>query len=253
MIRDTLPCLYHNAIVTSHCYLWNTNLSKKNRLLYPCFLFSFLFHGDGKAIGMPVQQKVPVYDTPKPSEDSLPPFYNRRCSASTSSGYQSQTNVISPTSTSGSPSVRSEPVPPVNLDHHPSQLGRQISATCDINPSIPRRTVSQQIGSTSHTYHTPCSSCHSDDPAFFDGSFLSEEDFGTGYLSGRWTQRLCLVPSPSAVVPPCPLYHQQTGDTLRIVGTRLPLVRHLGAVSVGVAVVSVVMVVTCTNRWSTRH
>ena len=185
MIRDTLPCLYHPAIVTSHCYLWNTNLSKKNRLLYPCFLFSFLFHGDGKAIGMPVQQKVPVYDTPKPSEDSLPPFYNRRCSASTSSGYQSQTNVISPTSTSGSPSVRSEPVPPVNLDHHPSQLGRQISATCDINPSIPRRTVSQQIGSTSHTYHTPCSSCHSDDPAFFDGSFLSEEDFGTGYLSGQ--------------------------------------------------------------------
>ena len=207
MIRDTLPCLYHPAIVTSHCYLCNTNLSKKNRLLYPCFLFSFLFHGDGKAIGMPVQQKVPVYDTPKPSEDSLPPFYNRRCSASTSSGYQSQTNVISPTSTSGSPSVRSEPVPPVNLDHHPSRLGRQISATCDINPSIPRRTVSQQIGSTSHTYHTPCSSCHSDDPAFFDGSFLSEEDLGTGYPSGQLDPEVVYGPQSqrrSASMPSVP-------------------------------------------------
>ena len=232
MIRDTLPCLYHPAIVTSHCYLWNTNLSKKNRLLYPCFLFSFLFHGDGKAIGMPVQQKVPVYDTPKPSEDSLPPFYNRRCSASTSSGYQSQTNVISPTSTSGSPSVRSEPVPPVNLDHHPS-ANRSVVPRTPTTPLAPPATLMTQRSSTA--------------------PFCQKRTLGLGTCQASWTQRLCTVPSPSAGVPPCPLYHQQTGDTLRIVGTRLPLVRHLGAVSVGVAVVSVVMVVTCTNRWSTRH
>ena len=65
-------------------------------------------------------------------------------------------------------------IPPVNLDHHPGRLGRHISGPYDINPFMPCHTVSQ--------YHF---SCHSYDPAFFDCSFPSEQDLGTGYPSGQ--------------------------------------------------------------------
>eukprot|EP00731_Ephydatia_muelleri_P035380 Em0118g9a len=133
------------------------------------------------------QTKVPIYDTPKPSVDYLSPFYNRPLSTSTSSGYQSQTNITSPASTSGSPSVHSETIPPVQRDHHPGRLGCQISAPCNINP---RRIVSQPIGSTSSLLrnHTPRSSCHLDDPAFFDCSLASEEDLHTDYPVGQLDQ-----------------------------------------------------------------
>ena len=135
---------------------------------------------------MPVQQKMPIYDTPKPSVDSLPPSYNRRSSASASSGYHSQTNLVtSPTSNPCSPSVRSETLPPViHTDQHPGRLGRQVSAPCDINPVLPRRTVSQPTPAGTYTYNTPRSSYHSDDPAVFDGSFPSEDDLSSGYPAG---------------------------------------------------------------------
>lgn len=130
---------------------------------------------------MPVQQKVQIYDTPKSSVDSLPPSCNRRSSTSTSSGYHSQTNLItSPTSNSSSPSVRSEPLPPppVHADQHPGRLGRQVSAPCDINPVVPRRSVSQPTPASASIYNTPRLSYHSDDPALFNYSF---EDPSSGY------------------------------------------------------------------------
>eukprot|EP00731_Ephydatia_muelleri_P035839 Em0166g9a len=122
----------------------------------------FLFHGDGKAIG---QHKKPIYDTPKPSVDSLPPSYKTEDPppVATSSGYHSQTNLItSPATNYGSPFVRSETLPPtIHADQHPNRLGRQVSATWDINPVVPRRSVSQPTPAPAgaYTYHTPRSSC----------------------------------------------------------------------------------------------
>ena len=128
----------------------------------PSSLFSFLFHGDGKAIG---QHKKPIYDTPKLSVDSLPPSYKTEDPppVATSSGYHSQTNLItSPATNYGSPFVRSETLPPtIHADQHPDRLGRQVSATWDINPVVPRRSVSQPTPAPAgaYTYHTPRSSC----------------------------------------------------------------------------------------------
>lgn len=152
-------------------------------------LHNFLFHGDGKAIGMPVQQKQ-IYDPPKPSVDSLPPSYHRRSSASTSSGYHSQPNITSPTSTSGSPSVRSETTLPIQPA---GRIGRQISAPCDINPTVPRRSTSQPNPSSTYTYHTPRSSCHSDDPVFE----YSLEDIRPSCPDGALEQESVDGPLPS--------------------------------------------------------
>ena len=204
------------------CVINVTLFQKKKKRDYtllsslPALFLSFLFHGDGKAIGMPVQQKMPIYDTPKPSVDSLPPSYNRRSSASASSGYHSQTNLVtSPTSNPCSPSVRSETLPPViHADQHPGRLGRQVSAPCDINPVLPRRTVSQPTPAGTYTYNTPRSSYHSDDPAVFDGSFPSEDDLSSGYPAGSLDHEGVdggHPPPISAGAHPCPHHRRRLG------------------------------------------
>ena len=73
----------------------------------------------------------------------------------------------------GSPFVCSETLPPtIHADQHPDRLGRQVSATWDINPVVPRRSVSQPTPAPAgaYTYHTPRSSYHS---AFIDHSTRS--------------------------------------------------------------------------------
>ena len=96
-------------------------------------LYSFLFHGDGKAVAIPAQQTNPIYDIPRASYDSsLPPSYQRQ--GSISSGYQHhKLNRMDSSQDPGSgvsPTDSSEP-PPVRLDKHPS-IRKKRSAPCDM-------------------------------------------------------------------------------------------------------------------------
>jgi hypothetical protein len=120
--KDIVKLSYGHAN-TSTPHLIHIFFAVPKRIISSPSLFSFLFHGEGKAIG---QQKKPIYNTPEPSMDSLPPSYNRRSSTSTSSGYNSQqTNLItSPATNYGSLSLHSETLPPT-IQHPAGSLDQE--------------------------------------------------------------------------------------------------------------------------------
>ena len=248
MIRDSLPCLSHPAIVISHCYV-----PKRTDYFIPASFSVSSFTEMGRPLECLSNRKfrftthqsrhltLCLHST---TGDPLPPpppvIKARRMSSLlqaplgpplfAQSQFPLSTWTITPVDWDARylPHVTLTPPFPVA----PS-ANRSVVPRTPTTPLAPPATLMTQRSSTA--------------------PFRQKRTLGLGTRQASWTPRVWTVPSPSAEVPPCPLAHLQTGDTPRIVATRLPLVRHLGAVSVGVAVVSVVMVVTCTNRWSTRH